>query len=309
MSDPTVLVAAAASAVLAAGLVRWLVPPTPRLAPRVLPYAGAAASAGALAEPAPGPNSGVLGALLGPPLARLSARLATGVDEAALARRLRHAGLFAELPPAARVQAYRLRQAGAGLAWGAGLTAAAMAGGADAAAVLLAAALGVIVGVARVRGRLSRGVQERRLQARIELYTVNQLLALHVRTGGGVVQALSRLVARGQGVVVGELAEVLRAHRGGRGLAHALEHAARESVEPHAARTYRLLARGAEYGADLASGLRALSGDLRQERIEALRRAATRRRAGALVPIIALLAPVMLLFVAAPLPAIVLGGW
>jgi hypothetical protein len=35
--------------------------------------------------------------------------------------------------------------------------------------------------------------------------------------------------------------------------------------------------------------------------------AATRRGAAMLVPIIAILAPVMLLFVAAPLPALVLG--
>lgn len=38
-----------------------------------------------------------------------------------------------------------------------------------------------------------------------------------------------------------------------------------------------------------------------------MRRAATKRRAAMLIPIIAILAPVMLLFVAAPLPSLVFG--
>jgi pilus assembly protein TadC len=109
-------------------------------------------------------------------------------------------------------------------------------------------------------------------------------------------------------VVVEELRDVLALHRGGRPMAEALELAARTTPEPHAARTYRLLATGVEYGADLAEGLRALSEDIRGQRVEALRRAATKRRAAMLVPIIAILAPVMLLFVAAPLPSIVFSG-
>src|SRR5690606_19695317 len=112
----------------------------------------------------------------------------------------------------------------------------------------------------------------------------------------------------GRGAVVEELAEVLRAHRSGRRVTEALERAARTTPEPHAARTYKLLANGVEYGADLADGLRALSDDIREQRAEAFKRAATKRRAAMLVPIIAILAPVMLLFVAAPLPSIVFGA-
>jgi hypothetical protein len=134
---------------------------------------------------------------------------------------------------------------------------------------------------------------------RIELYTVNQLLAMHARVGGGVVQAVQRVVDRGNGAVVEELAEVLRMHRSGRRITDALEHAARTTPEPNAARTYKLLANGVEYGADLAEGLRALSEDIRDQRVEAMKRAATKRRAAMLVPIIAVLAPVMLLFIAA----------
>jgi len=91
-------------------------------------------------------------------------------------------------------------------------------------------------------------------------------------------------------------------------VSEALQFAARVTPEPHAARTYRLLASGAELGADLATGLRLLSEDIRGQRTEALKRAATRRRAAMLVPIIAILAPVMLLFIAAPLPSIIFGA-
>ena len=56
------------------------------------------------------------------------------------------------------------------------------------------------------------------------------------------------------------------------------------------------------------AGCSALSEDLRDARREEMRKTATKRRAAMLVPTIAVLAPVMLLFIAAPLPSIVFGG-
>ena len=64
---------------------------------------------------------------------------------------------------------------------------------------------------------------------------------------------------------------------------------------------------GVERGVDLAGGLLALSEDLREARREQLHKDAVRRRAAMLVPTIGILAPIMLLFIAAPLPSIVLG--
>ena len=55
------------------------------------------------------------------------------------------------------------------------------------------------------------------------------------------------------------------------------------------------------------AGCAALSEDLRDARRDEMRRTATKRRAAMLVPTIAVLAPIMLLFVAAPLPSIVFG--
>ena len=88
----------------------------------------------------------------------------------------------------------------------------------------------------------------------------------------------------------------------------AFRRAAELTPEPAAARTYKLFAAGAERGVDLADGLRALSEDLRDARREEIRQTATKRRAAMLVPTIAVLAPVMLLFIAAPLPSIVFGS-
>jgi hypothetical protein len=82
---------------------------------------------------------------------------------------------------------------------------------------------------------------------------------------------------------------------------------AQRTPEPSAARTYQMFAAGAERGADLADALLAAAEDIRDAHREELRRNAVRRRAAMLVPTIAILAPIMLLFIAAPLPAVVFG--
>ena len=57
--------------------------------------------------------------------------------------------------------------------------------------------------------RSTAPIAERRERIRLELYTVNQLLAMHVRTGAGPIQATQRIVDRGHGVLVEELDGVL----------------------------------------------------------------------------------------------------
>lgn len=311
------LVAALLTAAAVAALSALVRPPTPRLAPRVRPYAAAARSSlghGADVEAVAGGavlSPGTLRQLLDPVVGRLATGLAGLVDrdgEERLALRLRQAGLFPDLPADRRVQEYRVRQLAAAAGWAVGFAVVGTALGRGAGLVLVLTSLGFLAGVTRLRGRVDAAITARRERMRVELYTVNQLLAIHVQVGGGVVQALQRIADRGSGAVVEEVVEVLRLHRSGRRLSEVLAAAAAVTPEPHAARTYRLLASGAELGTDLASGLRLLSEDIRGDRIEALRRAATRRRAAMLLPIIGLLAPVMLLFVAAPLPSIVFGG-
>jgi Flp pilus assembly protein TadB len=165
--------------------------------------------------------------------------------------------------------------------------------------------LGLVIGVTRTKGRLNRAIENRREQMKIEIYTVNQLLAMRVRAGGGVIQAVKAMTQRGQGEVIAELSEALRLHRAGWSGADAFRRIAELSPEPFCTRTYRTLAMAEERGADLASALLSLSEDVRETRRESIKRTATKRRAAMLVPTIAILAPVLMLFVAAPLPYLI----
>jgi Flp pilus assembly protein TadB len=218
-----------------------------------------------------------------------------------LARLLRQADEQGRTP-----DEYRVRQLGEGVVG-------AVLGGMAAAVLhtpliaLPAGVAGFLVGFTRPRRRLERAVSDRAARMRLELYTVNHLLAMHVRTGAGPMQAVQRIVGRGHGAVIAELRDVLAWIRSGTGEAPAFRRAAELTPEPSAARTYQLLAAGVERGVDLAGGLLSLSEDIRDVRREQIHKEAVRRRAAMLVPTIGILAPIMLLFIAAPLPSIVLG--
>jgi Flp pilus assembly protein TadB len=257
--------------------------------------------------PAPvDPGGGTLRRLFLPPLRSAAARIGRVVerrDDASLERSLRQAGYRAVTPAdyRARVVSRLTMFAVAGAAFGIVVVGSPV-------ATLALACCGALFGASRIRGRVDRAIRDRSERMRLELYTVNQLLAMHVRTGAGPIQAVQRLVDRGEGAVIDELESVLVAVRHGTPEARAFRDAADLTPEPNAARTYHLFAAGAERGVDLAGALRALSEDLRDARREEIRKSATKRRAAMLVPTIAVLAPVMLLFIAAPLPSIVFGS-
>jgi hypothetical protein len=67
------------------------------------------------------------------------------------------------------------------------------------------------------------------------------------------------------------------------------------------------LADSARAGGDLGESLLSVSDDLRNDRREDLERMNTKRRGAMLIPTIIVMAPVVLLWVAAPVPSIVLG--
>jgi tight adherence protein C len=296
----------------AAGIAGIVRPPTRRLAGRVRPYAVAARSAlGHLPDPVVTRTGGraadtTLGRLFGPPLQSATRRVSRVIESRGdehLARLLRQAAIENVTPEQYRVQQVAL---------------AFVVGGASALAVavtlrtpllvLVAGVAGFVFGASRSRARLDRAIAARAARIRLELYTVNHLLAMQVRTGSGAMQSVQRVVARGRGAVVDELREVLTWTRAGMGEADAFRRAAELTPEPSAARTYQLLAAGVERGVDLGSGLLSLSSDIRDARREQLHKDAVKRRAAMLVPTIAILAPIMLLFIAAPLPSIVLGN-
>ena len=294
------LVLAVAVGIAAAGATGLVVLPRRRLADKVRPYR---AAAGDHTEAvAPDEGAAWIPARAASAL-RARAQIDSPRNRARLAAQLRAAG-FAD----ASVEQFRVRQFGtAGAMAAAGVALGALVLHSPAMTLLLAGC-GAAVGFTRTPAQLAQRVEARQRRLRLELVTIDQVLAIHVRAGAGPVQAITRIVDRGHGEVVEELRAILASIRSGRAEAEAFRYAATVTAEPHAARTYRLFALAAEQGADLGTALRALSDDLRDVRRDELRRDATRRRAAMLVPTIAVLAPIMLLFVVAPLPSIVLGG-
>jgi Flp pilus assembly protein TadB len=291
-----------------AGIVR---PPSRRLPGRVRPYTLAARSAlGHLPDPVvaatgTGVGATTLGRLFGPPLHSAAARISRIIESRGddhLARMLRQAAIEGVTP-----ERYRVQQVARAALIGGGAAIAAAVTLRMPVMVLAAAVAGFVFGASRSRARLERAIAARAARIRLELYTVNHLLAMQVRTGSGAMQSVQRVVGRGRGAVVEELAEVLTWTRAGMGEGEAFRRAAELTPEPSAARTYQLLAAGVERGVDLGSGLLSLSSDIRDARREQMHKDAVKRRAAMLLPTIAILAPIMLLFIAAPLPSIVLG--
>lgn len=312
---PLAVVAITLTTVAIAAAATLVVPPPRRLAGRVRPYTVTARtslgrSADVRAVAAPDAGQSTLRRLFGPLLESVAARAGRYLDATAedrLLRKLHHADLLTEVPEHRRAQEYRVRQLIAGLTGAGGALVLGGIVGMSPSGIVGLTVLGFVVGAARWRAALDRAIEDRRERMRIELYTVNQLIAMNIRVGGGVVQAVRRVVERGNGALVDELAEILRAHESGVGARAAFASAAERTPEPFVARTYRLLGAGVEFGSDLAEALLDHSEDIREARRETLKRTATKRRAGMLVPIIGVLAPVMLLFIAAPIPSIVFG--
>lgn len=313
MSIVVLALACGSVGTLAAGIAGMIVRPTPRLAPRVRPYTviaraelGRSADVMAAVQPSTAITGGTLRTIFGPPALALAGRLSRMFEARSddhLQLRLRQAGFFDM-----SVDEYRVRALGqAALFAGAGIVVGALVLRTPFLTLALAAC-GFTFGVTRGKSRVDRAIVERTERIRLELYTVNQLLAIHIRTGAGTVQAAQRIVDRGTGVMVEELDAVLVWVRSGLAEPAAFDRAAELTPEPNAARTYKLFAAGAERGVDLGGALRALSEDLRDSRREGLRRVATKRRAAMLIPTIAVLAPIMLLFIAAPLPSVIFGG-
>lgn len=307
------LLAAILTSVTVVAALVWAFPPPKRLSLRVRPYTGAGGQAGAGAAygvPSWVTSRSAAVRLFGPMVlasAHRVGRIAERLGEDQLVLRLRQARLYAGLDDRDRVASYRLAVLGTSvmfLGLGAGVTVVLR----QSTLVVLVVSFGCgLAGALRVRGRLDRALERRRSKMKIEIPTVNQLLAIRVRSGSGIIQAVGELTERGSGEVIGELRMALRMHRSGMSAPDAFRRLAEVTPEAHCARTYKLLASSEEMGVDLASGLRALADDARQARREALRRSATKRRSAMLIPTVAILAPVMLLFVAAPLPQLILG--
>ena len=313
MVGPGNVIAALLTSITVMGVMLWFFPLPKRLSNRVRPYAEVGGLPGGGSDPGVlfGRTSGSAPVRLFGPMILAAAhavgRIADRMGEEQLILRLRQARFYPGMEDRDRVASYRLAVLGTAVMFvgmGAGIT---LVLRQSTLVVLAAAVVGGLMGSFRVRGRLDRAVEQRRSVMKIEISTINQLLAIRVRSGSGVMYAVGEITARGRGEVIGELGVALRMHRSGMSAAGAFRRMAEITPESYCARTYKLLAASEEMGVDLAAGLRALADDARRARREALRRSATKKRSAMLIPTIAILAPVMLLFVAAPLPQLILG--
>lgn len=312
MPDPRIT-AGAALAGVAVGLVTYsLLRPARRLAPRVDPYVQVSrARLGQPADPdlllgdTAALTGGVLRRVFGPPAAAALAHvrvLLVGAEDDALAVRLHHAGVRS-----VDSRQWRLRQLGQTVGSAAAFAGAGMATGRSPAVVLTLAVLAGSGAASLSRGRLTSAIDRRRARMRTELYTVAQLLAMLVRAGEAPLASIRRVAQAGTGPVADELTGVCAQVASGTRPSLALERAATTTAEPAAARLYRLLATATTYGGDLSAALRAVAADLRTARREDAERDATRRRGLMIAATLLLMAPVMLLFLSAPIPQIVFG--
>lgn len=306
---PTTVAAALAAALAASTAARLALRPPARLGPRTRPYSqlarsrlGAGDADPAVLDHRPRPAAAQVFGPMARRAADALASLLDAADRAGVEARLRHAGMGH-----LSADDYRMRQ----LAWtagGAGAGAAAgLALGTSAATALVLVGLMAYAGASRWRARVDRAVAARRALMRAELSTLCQLLAVHLRAGHGPVEAVRAVSARSTGPVAAELADAVAWISGGMAPSVAYERLATSCAEPLAARLYRMLGPATATGGDAAAGLLALADDVRAERRDELARSAVRRRAAMLVPLLGLIAPTMLLFIAAALPHVVFG--
>jgi tight adherence protein C len=296
-----VLAIAAIAAVAAGCLVRAVLRTPARLGPRLAPYTERARGRLGTAVPqrAAGARS-VWGPMVTAAADRLSKVMDTGTS-GEVELRLRRAGL-ADMS-AAR---YRRRQ----LAWtvggfAVGVAVAVLLQLSTTAALIVAGAFGA-AGALRWRAKVDGLIDDRRTVMRAEAHTVCQMLAVWLRTGDTPSGALERLTRRATGIVPAELAEAAAQIRSGAPPVEVLERLAAQTAEPSAGRLYRL------YGASWAAGgdptaLLALSDSLRASRRDALARTMARRRVAMALPLVAVIAPILILFIAAAIPSIVFG--
>jgi tight adherence protein C len=296
------VLAIATVAAVAAGLLAHCLVRTPkRLAVRLAPYTERTRGRlGTSVAPVAANESSVWG----PMLTAAAGWLARTVDAGSaddLELRLRRAGL-GHLS-AAGYRRKQLAYTGAGLVGGVVL---ALALRLSTAAALVLAGAFAVAGALRWRARLDHLTNERRLQIRAEAHTVCQMLAVWLRTGDTPAGALARLAQRSSGIIPGELAEAAAQIRSGTPPSQVLERAAQQTAEPAAARLYRLL--GATWAASGdPTALLALADDLRASRRDALARTMAKRRVAMALPLVAVIAPILILFVAAALPSIIFG--
>lgn len=234
-------------------------------------------------------------------------RLVDSGDEDAVRDRLRHAG-YTDVS----AREYRISQAGRALI---GTIGGVLAGlwlgavwGSPAFWALVGVGLGIGWGLTSSRSKLRAAIEARTRTMRLELYTIAHLLAMLVRANHTPAMAVRQITDRGQGPVVEELREAQNWVAGGLTMAQAMERLSAETPEPAAGRIYRILGEASQQGSDVAESLMTVANTLRAERREEVERLGTRRKGAMIIPTLVVMAPVVFLYVVAPIPSFVFGS-
>ncbi|MFF2271016.1 type II secretion system F family protein [Agromyces sp. NPDC058136] len=289
-----------------AGLGLWLmlsaVPRIgrPKLDERVAPYvADLLAEARAILARRPADPSPVLGAIVAPALHWLRGVMAAwlGGNEI-VAKRLRQAGSAKSVE---RFRGEQLAWAAVGFALGAALAIAAPgAVGLPTVVRLAAPFIAAALGAVACDWMLQRAARRRLARISSELATVLEFLTLSLTAGEGMLDALRRVGAAGNGELPREFAAVVATVGTGVPLATALAEL-RDGVD-HAALSRALdqVLGALERGAPLAAVLRSQAGDAREAAKRTIIELAGRKEITMLVPLIFLILPVTIAFALFP---------
>jgi len=317
MIDLQIVLIGLLAAVLASGVVWVIARPRPALESRLRPYVqlrrtrlGQRADVNAALAIDSTADFTPIRRIFNPIIegfAGVISRMVDAGDDDTVARRLQHAGFHH-----VTAREYRISQAGRALL---GTVGGVLAGlwlgaiwGSPAFWAVVGVGLGIGWGLTSARAKVNTAIESRAATMRLELYTVAHLLAMLVKANHTPAMAIRQITTRGQGPVVDELREALNWVSGGLTLAQAMERLSIETVEPSAARVYRLLGEASQQGADVGSSLLTVANTLRAERREEVERLGTKRKGAMIVPTLLVMAPVVFLYVVAPIPRFVFGG-
>jgi len=167
--------------------------------------------------------------------------------------------------------------------------------------------LGAFAGARRMPDQLRTMTRRRGERLRSDLPTVAGLLSPKIVNNKSLAVAIETLVAQGSGPVISDLARALHLTAAGYGLGRALDLLAGETTEEAAARFYRFLATATTGGIDLPNALLDQADELRAARREDVERSAAKRQMSMVIPNLILMAPVMILFLLAPIPRLIFG--
>jgi tight adherence protein C len=173
--------------------------------------------------------------------------------------------------------------------------------------VVLFMAAGAFAGSRRMPDRLRSLTRRRATRIRSDLPTIAWMLTPRIRNRMTVVVALADLVRQGSGPVIEDLARALSLIGNGFSESGAFDQIAKESAEPAAARFYAVLSAASSGGIDLVPALLELARELRTQRREEVERASAKRQMAMIIPDLAFMAPVLLMFLIAPIPRLLFG--